>query len=85
MNYTKWVEHLSQYKAVKHHYFVIENLCDKSGKFVRIKSFLLNFTPKIECVHINKVHCRDPYLGAQSEYLVNSTEPLGFSTMHCDY
>ena len=41
--------HRSQYKAVKYSYLVIKNLCDKSGKVVRIKSLVLNFTPKIKC------------------------------------
>jgi len=37
--------------AVKYHCFVIENLCDKSGKVVHTKSLLRNFTLKIKCFY----------------------------------
>ena len=38
-------EYRSQNRAVKHHCFVIENLLDKSGEVVYIKSLLINFIP----------------------------------------
>ena len=46
-------EHRSQHNVVKDRCFVIENLCDKSGKVVCIKS-LINFTLKIECFYKTK-------------------------------
>jgi len=52
-------EHRSQHNVVKDRCFVIENLCDKSGKVVHIKS-LLNFAPKM--ILQNKLHRCDPYL-----------------------
>ena len=53
ISFLRKVVHRSQHKAVKCHCFVTENLCDKSGEVVCIKS-LLNFTLKIECFYKTK-------------------------------
>ena len=42
--------------SVKYSYLVIEHRFDKSGKVIRIKSLVLNFTPKIECI------CKTKYI-----------------------
>ena len=51
--------HRSQYEAVKH-CFIIENLCDKSGEVVSIKSLLIDFIPTLALLQ-NKAHCWDAY------------------------
>ena len=47
ISFLRRVVHQSQYKAVKYCFFIIGNLCDKSGEATCIESRLINFTPKL--------------------------------------